>query len=178
MKPAVFLDRDGVINKVVFRDGKLSVPFSSEELEFLPGVREAILELKKKGYWCLVVTNQPNAGKDFSFETLFLMHQRLKDELGVDVVYSCPHGDNSNCLWFKPRPGMIQEAAHSFDLDIGRSFVIGDRWRDIELAKNAGCRSVLIPSEATKFDNRVLAPDYTAANLLEAARLIISFDTA
>lgn len=174
MKPAVFLDRDGVLNKVVFRDGKLSTPFDPEEMEFLPGVKEAMARLKQIGYWCLVITNQPNAGKDFSFETLRIMNEILHDELGVDEVYCCSHGDESGCDWYKPRPGMIVRAVMDFDIDLSHSWVIGDRWRDIELAENVGLSSILINSEATKYDNRVLSPTVQADSLLAVAGWIVS----
>ena len=176
-RKAVFLDRDGIISRVVFRDEGLSTPFTLSEMEFYPQVGEAVELLKEKGFLCIVITNQPEAGKNFPLETLWEMHDRLKNELGIDQVYSCSHGNDAGCTWYKPQPGMILQAVKDFDIDLKSSFVIGDRWRDMDLGKNTGCRRVLVVSEATIFDNRPLESDFKVTSLFEAAELIVKINT-
>lgn len=171
---AVFLDRDGVINRVIFRHGKLSAPFKLQEFEILPGVPEAVAELKKAGFLCVVVTNQPGIAElGLTLDDLNSIHAFLKQQVAVDAIYVCPHGPNEICGCKKPFPGMIAQAIKDFGpIYLGQSFVVGDRWRDMDLARNIGCRSVLVVSEATKFENKIVTADFTANNLQEAAKYI------
>ena len=172
-KKAIFLDRDGVINEIIIRNGKLSVPYSLKEFKILPGVLEAINLFKKTGFLCVVVTNQPEIGSgDFSNEDLKSIHDFMKDTLSLDTVYFCPHNLDGRCDCRKPKPGMIRRAVEEFGIDLSKSFIIGDRWRDMEMGKAVGCRTILINSEATRLDNRIVNADFTADNLLEAAKLI------
>jgi D-sedoheptulose 7-phosphate isomerase len=170
---AVFLDRDGVINRAFVRDGKPFSPPSQQELEILPGVAEALNELKSNGYKLLVVTNQPDVGRGrLTRQTLDAMHQALRERLPLDDILVCLHTDEDYCDCRKPMPGMILEAARKHDIDLTASFLVGDRWRDIDAGYNAGCKTILIDygySERAPEHE----PDLRVSSLREAADWII-----
>jgi len=170
---AVFLDRDGVINRSVIRDGKPYAPSKLEDLEILPGVPQALQDLKRLGYKLLVVTNQPDVSRGTqSPQTIRAMHQTLMAQLPLDDILVCPHTDHDNCDCRKPRPGMLLEAAHRHNIDLGNSFMIGDRWRDIEAGYNAGCKTILIDyGYSERPPDR--EPDLRVTSLREAADWII-----
>ena len=170
---AVFLDRDGVINKAFVRDGKPFPPPSPQELEVLPGVPEALQELKSHGYVLLVVTNQPDVGRGkLSRKTLDEMHQGLRAQLPLDDILVCCHTDEDNCDCRKPMPGMLLEAARKHNIDLADSFMVGDRWRDIEAGYNAGCKTILIDyGYSERPPDR--EPDFRVSSLREAADWII-----
>ena len=170
---AVFLDRDGVINRAFVRGGKPFPPSTLQELEILPGVPEALHELKQHGYELLVVTNQPDVarGKQ-SQQTIDAMHQALRARLPLDDVLVCYHTDQDKCDCRKPMPGMLLEAARKHNIDLAASFMVGDRWRDIEAGHNAGCKTILIDyGYSERPPDR--GPDLRVASLREAADWII-----
>jgi D-sedoheptulose 7-phosphate isomerase len=170
---AVFLDRDGVINRAFVRDGKPFPPPTQQELEVLPGVPEALQELKSHGYELLVVTNQPDVGRGKqSRQTLDAMHQALRARLPLDDILVCCHTDKDECDCRKPMPGMLLEAARKHNIDLAASFMVGDRWRDIEAGYNAGCRTILIDyGYSERPSDR--EPDLRVGSLREAADWII-----
>lgn len=170
---AVFLDRDGVINRTFVRDGKPYPPTTLQELEVLPGVPEALRELKQHGYQLLVVTNQPDVarGKQ-SRQTIEAMHQALAARLPLDDILVCYHTDQDRCDCRKPMPGMLLEAAKKHNIDLAASFMVGDRWRDIEAGYNAGCKTILIDYGYSE-RSPAHAPDLRVASLREAADWII-----
>lgn len=142
---AVFLDRDGVLNRALVRDGKPYPPNSAAEVEIVSGAGAALEALKRKGYLLLVVTNQPDVarGKQ-SAEAVHEIHDLLKTHLPLDGFYTCFHDDKDGCDCRKPKPGLLLQAAQAHGVDLARSFLIGDRWRDIDAAHAAGCRAVWI----------------------------------
>jgi D-sedoheptulose 7-phosphate isomerase len=170
---AVFLDRDGVINLNFVRDGKPFPPSTLQELEVLPGVPEALQELKQHGFKLLVVTNQPDVarGKQ-SQQTIDAMHQVLSARLPLDDIFVCYHTDKDNCDCRKPMPGMLLAAAKKHNIDLAASFMVGDRWRDIEAGYNAGCKTIFIDYG---YSERPPAhtPDLRVGSLREAAGWII-----
>jgi D-sedoheptulose 7-phosphate isomerase len=170
---AVFLDRDGVINRAFVRDGKPFPPPTPQELEILPGVPEALRELKANGFKLLLVTNQPDVGRGkLSLQTLEAMHEDLRAHLPLDDILVCCHTDQDKCDCRKPMPGMIIEAARKHSIDLAASFMVGDRWRDIDAGYNAGCKTILIDygySERPP-DHE---PDLRVGSLREAADWII-----
>jgi D-sedoheptulose 7-phosphate isomerase len=170
---AVFLDRDGVINRAFVRDGKPVPPPTLQELEVLPGVPEALHELKQHGYELLVVTNQPDVGRGKqSRQALDAMHKLLSDRLPIDDILVCTHSDADKCDCRKPLPGMLLEAARKHNVDLSASFMVGDRWRDIEAGYNAGCKTILIDyGYSERPPDRV--PDLRVGSLREAADWII-----
>ena len=142
---AVFLDRDGVINAAVVRDGKPYPPASVEVLEILPGVPQALADLKAAGFTLVVVTNQPDVARGTQTRAAVdAIHARLRAELPLDAIYACFHDDADHCACRKPAPGMLLDAARDLDLDLAASFMVGDRWRDVAAGVAAGCRTVFI----------------------------------
>jgi len=143
--PAVFLDRDGVINAAVVRGGKPYPPASAAELEILPGVAEALAALRRAGYALVVVTNQPDVARGAQTRAAVdAIHARLAAELPLDAIRACFHDDADRCACRKPAPGLLLDAARELELDLAASVMVGDRWRDIEAGRAAGCRTVFI----------------------------------
>jgi D-glycero-D-manno-heptose 1,7-bisphosphate phosphatase len=145
MRRAIFLDRDGVINRSLIRDGLPYAPTSLSDFEILPGVADALCKLRRSGFLNIVVTNQPDikTGKQ-SKEVLQLMHDRLLSELNIDDIKCCPHTDEDKCNCRKPHPGMLLDAAAGMKIDLSTSWMIGDRWRDIAAGQAAGCNCYFI----------------------------------
>ena len=170
---AVFLDRDGVINRAFVREGKPFPPPTPQELEILPDVPKALQDLKSQGYELLVVTNQPDVGRGKqSREALDAIHQALSARLPLDDILVCCHTDQDKCDCRKPMPGMLLEAARKHNIDLSASFMVGDRWRDIEAGYNAGCKTILIDyGYSERPPDRV--PDLRVGSLREAADWII-----
>lgn len=141
MRRAVFLDRDGVINRSLVRDGKPYAPVRVSEFELLPGVADALRRLREGGFLNIVITNQPDiaTGKQ-RLEDLDAFHSRLRAELAIDAIKVCTHTDAEDCVCRKPRPGLLFEAAREFGIDLGASYMIGDRWRDVAAGQRAGCK--------------------------------------
>lgn len=141
---AVFLDRDGVINRAVVRDGKPHPPDRVEDLEVLDGVPDALRKLRGAGFRLIVVTNQPDVARGTQTrEAVEAMHARLTAELPVDEVVACYHdGDDCDCR--KPKPGALVAAAQRHGVELEESFMVGDRWRDIEAGQRAGCRCLFV----------------------------------
>ena len=170
---AVFLDRDGVINRAFVHEGKPLPPPTLQELEILPGVPEALHELKQHGYELLVVTNQPDVGRGkLSRQTLDAMHKSLSASLPIDDIFVCSHTDEDKCDCRKPLPGMLLEAARKHNVDLAASFMVGDRWRDVEAGYNAGCKTILVYYSYVERPPDH-APDLRVGSLREAADWII-----
>ena len=171
---AVFLDRDGVINEAKIVDGKPYPPVSIEEFIILPGVAEACRNLKNAGFLLVVATNQPDVGRGtLKQEVVEAIHAHMTRELSIDRVEVCYHPGKgaSECDCRKPRPGMIQRAARELHIDTARSWMVGDRWRDIDCGHRAGCRTILIDYGYAEPLNE--QPDFRAKNLLEASAIIL-----
>lgn len=142
---AIFLDRDGVINRAKVLKGKPYPPASVSELEILPGVSEALCRLHGAGYILIVVTNQPDVARGKQTrETVEAIHQYLQTQLPLDKIFVCFHDDIDQCACRKPAPGMLIDAVVEFDLEIDSCFMIGDRWRDVEAGAQAGCKTIFI----------------------------------
>lgn len=143
--PAVFLDRDGVLNRAVVRDGKPFAPSGLQELELLPDVASSLLDLKSHGFSLYVITNQPDVARGTQTrETVEAVHRALRSALPIDDIFVCYHVDSDECACRKPKPGLLYEAQRRYNIDLSRSFVIGDRWRDIDAGHAAGCKTILI----------------------------------
>ncbi len=142
---AVFLDRDGVLNEAVVRNGKPYPPSSPAELRIIPGTAEALARLKERGFLLLVVTNQPDVARGSqSRGAVDEMNRSLSSMLPVDAVFTCFHDDTDSCDCRKPRPGLMTRAAKEYGIDLAQSYLAGDRWRDIEAGATAGCKTVWI----------------------------------
>ena len=172
MRTAVFLDRDGVINRAFIREGKPYPPSSIDQLEILPGVRQAIDSLKAAGYFLVVVTNQPDVARGILSKTLVeSINNNLKIELGIDDFRTCFHDDSDLCECRKPKPGLLKMAAKEFEIDLDKSILIGDRWRDIEAGKRAGCKTIFI--DYSYLEKQPESYDFRVKSLLEAATKIL-----
>ena len=168
---AVFLDRDGVLNSAVVRDGRPYPPASEMDLQVLPGVDDACRVLRKAGFLLIMVTNQPDIARGtISEEAVTSMNDRLQRELSLDAVYVCPH-EGDACYCRKPKPGLLLEAASRFGIDLAASYMIGDRWRDTEAGLNAGCCAVFI--DYGYLEQRPRPPFHRVTSLGEAASWII-----
>ncbi len=174
MKSAVFLDRDGVINRAVVREGKPYPPATLAEFELLPDVAEACARLKAVGFLLVVATNQPDVGRGTQRrEEVEAMHAAMGAALPIDRVEVCyDPGLGEPSEFRKPAPGMLLRAARELGIDLAASWMIGDRWRDIDCGAAAGCRTIFIDRG---YDERLRkAPDFRAASLLEAAAIILA----
>lgn len=170
-RPAVFLDRDGVLNEAFVRDGVPTPPRSLEEFRVLPGVAEACADLRRAGFVLVVVTNQPDIARGTQTRAVVdRMHQRLRGLVPVDEVCVCPHDDRDVCACRKPHPGMLLAAAERLNLDLARSAGVGDRWRDIEAARRAGVKAIYV--QARDSEPVPVGAHATVANLPEAAAWI------
>lgn len=170
---AVFLDRDGVINRAIVRDGKPYPPKHLAELRIMPGVREACRSMRELGYLLILVTNQPDIGRGTAdAEEVSAMHDHLRRYLRLHDVKVCPHDDAAQCECRKPKPGLLLEAAREWDIDLSASYFVGDRWRDIEAGQRAGCRAMFIDYH---YNERQPEPPFTVVrSLRDAAGHIIT----
>ncbi len=174
---AVFLDRDGVINAAVVRDGKPYPPTSADDMVVLPGVAVALKLLKQLGYLTIVVTNQPDIARGHtSALEVDAINQALIAQLEIDAFMVCPHDDGENCHCRKPKAGMLLDAAREWNIDLSGSFMVGDRWRDIECGQNAGVRTFFI--DYGYQERQPLGYDWRIGSLLEAAQFISRLDTS
>jgi len=184
-RPAIFLDRDGTINEDI---GYVSSP---DELVIYHYAARAVRLINEAGLKVIVITNQSGIARQlYDEETLAAIHKRLMDELArdgahLDAVYYCPHHPHignalyrQRCECRKPSPGMLQQAAHEHDIDLGVSYVIGDKASDMNLATNAGARGVLVLTgygreTLANRDQWPCAPEMIADDLLDAVRQIL-----
>ncbi len=174
MKSAVFLDRDGVLNEAIIRDGKPYPPAQANDVKLLPQVRDACYTLKESGVLLIVITNQPDIARGITTQaTVDLIHKRLLSQLPLDDICVCPHDDSDACHCRKPRPGLILDAAKSWGIDLGRSVMVGDRWRDHEAGTNAGCATIFI--DHSYQEPRPSNPNHQASSLAEAVPWILRF---
>lgn len=183
---AVFLDRDGVVNKHI--DDLRRV----EDVYLIDGSAQAIRLLNEKGIKCIIVTNQPGVAKGlFTLETLTKIHNRLRELLAaegahIDHIFFCPHHPEKgyknevaelkvDCLCRKPKPGMLIEAADKYRLDLSRCVLVGDTMSDIKAGLEAGCKTILVfTGKADKDKHPAVKPHHVCKDLLDACRLVLS----
>jgi len=171
MNRAVFLDRDGVINKVLIRHGRAVTPRRFEEFVLVDGIAGEVQRIKDAGFMVFVLTNQPDVARGIlPLPELERMSAAIRSHLPVDEVWVCPHDEDDRCLCRKPKPGMIERAREKYAVNVTQSFLIGDTLKDMELAKCAGCRGILINAPY----NQGLDAFGRVANIREAVDLILS----
>lgn len=169
---AVFLDRDGVLNANIERDGRQVAPTTLEEFRLMPAVEEAARRLKHGGFMLIVVTNQPDVATGRTARaTVGAMHAQLRKALPLDDIKVCYHVDTDGCDCRKPKPGMILQAAAERGIDLSRSIVVGDRWSDIQAGQRAGCFTILVDCGLKQ--EQPSAPDAVVGSLREAADVIL-----
>ena len=172
MRRAVFLDRDGVLNRSILRGNKPYPPANIDELEILPGVKEALQSLHNANYLLIVVTNQPDVARGTAkIEDVERMNNILSSYLPIDAFKTCYHDDSDQCSCRKPLAGSLLTAAKEYEINLSKSFMVGDRWRDIEAGANAGCKTFFINYRYD--EKRPHAPDFIVSSLLEAEKIIL-----
>jgi D-glycero-D-manno-heptose 1,7-bisphosphate phosphatase len=173
LRPAVFLDRDGVINDAIVREGKPYPPASLAELTIPAGVADALRRLKAAGYLLIVATNQPDVARGKQTRAAVeALHAVLAAQLPIDDFRVCYHDDRDRCECRKPAPGLLLDAARDHRLALNLSIMIGDRWRDVEAGKRAGCATVFI--DYGYHERQPAAPDAVVASVPEAVDWILS----
>lgn len=188
---AIFLDRDGVINELIYysEHGVIDSPFTPEQFRLLPGICEAIKKFHKTGFKVILVSNQPGIAKDYlSQQTFAEIEKKMKDELAkeeasLDGEYYCFHHPEAkverlkvNCDCRKPKPGLLLRAAEDMDIDLSQSWMIGDGLTDIKAGKSAGCKTILLGRMKCELchlmDEQDARPDAIASNLLQAVQKV------
>lgn len=187
---AVFLDRDGVLNELVYyKDGHVGSPITAKQLVVYPRAAESIKRIHEAGYKALVVSNQPGVGrKQFSYAELLRMNNKIKRALAkggesLDGEYYCLHHPRAlikkyrgDCNCKKPKPGLLLRAAKEYNLDLRKSFFVGDAISDVQAGKVAGCKTILI-GQMTDLLNRMMKkhhamPDFMIGSLAEIGDII------
>jgi D-glycero-D-manno-heptose 1,7-bisphosphate phosphatase len=172
LRPAVFLDRDGVINRSACRNGKPYAPRRLIDFRLLPGVAAAVADLKRAGFVVIVITNQPDVGNGLmTRDTLDAMHQKLSKTVAVDAILVCPHRQDAGCSCRKPKPNLIRRAIRNFAIDPSRSYMVGDRWSDIAAGRAADLYSIHIDRGYAEAMHE--APDLVVSSLPRAVQSIL-----
>ncbi len=170
---AVFLDRDGVLNRAIVLGGRPFPPQDPAAFEILPGVPAACRRLREAGFCLLVVTNQPDVARGTQTRSAVeRMHARLLQMIALDGVYVCYHQDRDGCDCRKPKPGLLRQAAQAWAIDLVSSFMVGDRSKDIEAGRRAGCRTILITGAHR--EPVAARPDYRAGSLIDALPFLLA----
>ncbi|HEX4354394.1 MAG TPA: HAD family hydrolase [Polyangiales bacterium] len=171
MGKAVFFDRDGVINVPMVRDGLPFAPKDMSEFAFMEGAHETLNALKARGYVLLVVTNQPDVARGWqAIEQVEEFHRHIEAELPVSRIYACFHDNAHACECRKPKPGMLIQGSREFDIDLTQSFLVGDRWKDIEAGRSAGCKTIYLRHGYDEAEAH--SPDYEIKGLPELLAII------
>ena len=172
-RKAVFLDRDGTLTHDVVHCRR------PDDLRLLPGAADAVGLLNRAGYATVLVTNQSVVARGYvTGDALREIHRKMERDLAqadarIDAIYCCPHHASDGCSCRKPRPGLILEAARDLELDLPGSFMVGNRYHDVDAAVSAGCRPVLVADELIREQPGENAPLYAAPTILDAARWIV-----
>jgi D-glycero-D-manno-heptose 1,7-bisphosphate phosphatase len=172
LQKTIFLDRDGVINQPQIINGKSYAPKTFKDFKLLSRVEEALFDLKKAGFWLFVVTNQPDVGKGIHQQSdIEAMHNFLLTHLPIDDIFTCYHTDEDQCLCRKPLPGLLMQAQKIYPVDFQNSFMIGDRWKDIDAGRAVGCKTLFIDYGYN--EKQPCNMDYKVKSLLEAKNIIL-----
>ena len=176
-RPAVFLDRDGTLNRPIVRNGKPYPPATADEFALFPGVSEGCAQLAAAGYVLVVATNQPDVGRGIQSPAVVeAMHAKLRRLVPaithIEVSYAPGHPDDAPDPRRKPEPGMLLDSSRLLGLDLARSWMVGDRWRDIDCGQRAGARTVFIDFGYAELLRAT--PDFIVPSFAEAARIILA----
>ena len=171
LRPAVFLDRDGVLNEPVVVDGRTYPPASVAGLVLAAGAADACRRLRGAGLPLVIVTNQPDIARGTQSRAVVdAINEMLMKKIEVDGIYVCPHDDADGCECRKPRPGMLIDASRALDIDLTRSVMVGDRSRDVEAGRRAGCATVLVRHD---YHEQPIAADLVVDSLGDAIPWIL-----
>lgn len=173
---AVFLDSDGVLNTAIVRDGKAYAPTTLTDLEFPAEVKPALFKLKQAGFLLLCVSDKPDVARGLmTQENLDIIITKFRTELPLDDIFLCMSGDtNSPC--YKPNPGMLLDGAKKYAIDIKKSYMIGDRWRDVGAGQRAGCKKTIWINRHYNEPDPNPPADFTANSLTEAVDWILKLE--
>lgn len=172
MKRAVFLDRDGVLNEAIVRNGLPYPPESIAHVRICRDAANACAKLKAAGFVLIVVTNQPDVARGTQKrEQVEAINDMLSQAMPIDEFSVCYHDDAHHCECRKPKPGQLLTAARKWSIDLHRSFMVGDRWRDIDAGIAAGCRTVFVDRGYT--EHKAIRSEFTAESLKQAAEWIV-----
>lgn len=172
-RSAVFLDRDGVLNQSLIRDGKPYPPADVSQLVVFSELATPLMALRTQGWLAIVVTNQPDVARGTqTLEAVTAINEAVSEQLPLDEIRVCYHsGNDCNCR--KPKPGMLLEAAAAWNIDLSKSWMIGDRWRDIEAGKAAGCRTIFVDYHYVEPRGE---PDRVVASPLAAVQYLMKME--
>lgn len=181
LNPAVFLDRDGIINRPFVKNGKSYAPKTIENFKIFEEIPELLLALKKKGFLLVVVTNQPDVGNGFVEKSVVeAMHQLMIQELPtinghsiIDKIKVCYHSQKEGCECRKPKPGMLLEAAAELQIDFKQSLIIGDRESDMVAGKIVNCRTVFVDYDYA--EAKPAQPDFLVKSVDQIIDLVANF---
>lgn len=172
MKRAAFLDRDGVVNSSSIVEGVPRPPRTPDEVLILPGVKEALILLQNNHFVPVVVTNQPDVARgSITISAVEAVNKKIQQITSIRHFFVCFHDDSDHCECRKPKPGLINEAAEVLGIDLSRSFLVGDRWKDVAAGINAGVECFFIDYSYSE-----RAPDQpftVVTSLLEAVQIVI-----
>ena len=169
---AIFLDADGVLNKVIIKNGKPVAPTTLAELDIPAEVKPSLNQLKAVGYLLICVTNKPDIERGLMTQVeVDAIYNKLGSDLPLDDIFIC-YKENSPC--YKPNPGLLLDAAKKYAIDLAQSYMIGDRWRDVGAGQNAGCKTIWI--DRGYIEQKPNPPaDHTVYSLAEATQWILGF---
>lgn len=169
-RKAIFLDADGVLNTAPIRDGKPVSPRTVGELIIPAEVKPALMQLKAAGFLLICATNKPDIERGFMTQSdVDAIYNRLRHELSLDDIFIC-YSEKNDC--YKPKPGLLLEAAKKYNIDLSASYMIGDRWRDVGAGQNAGCTTIWIDRNYQEQKPNPPA-NFTVHSLTEATRWIL-----
>lgn len=172
MNKCVFFDRDGVLNQSVVKNGKPYPPSSVAELKIIEDAAESMARLKQAGFLMIGVTNQPDVARGTTTrQTVEAINDVLMQQLPLNEILVCYHDDKDRCECRKPLPGLLIMSAKKHQIDLAQSFMVGDRWRDIEAGQRAGCKTILI--DYNYDEKKAVAPDFTTTSLSAAISWIL-----
>ena len=179
MNRALFLDRDGILDELVYypSHGEWEAPRRVEDVRMIEGIRAPLQRLADAGWLLFIVTNQPNvAKKKAALEDVLAVHEHVVRSLGVTITksYQCFHQASDHCGCRKPSPHFLKEAAREFDVDLTRSWMVGDQDSDLLCGRNAGCRVALIEHRGSEHKRGRVEPDLRVANLAELVERAMS----
>jgi D-glycero-D-manno-heptose 1,7-bisphosphate phosphatase len=171
--PAVFLDRDGIINRAVVREGRPYPPATLENVEILSGALTSLQRLAACGYVLIGITNQPDVARDIqSREIVESINQLIQSRLPIREIFVCYHDDTDDCDCRKPKPGLIWQAAKKYGLDLSVSWMIGDRWKDIAAGQAAGLKTIFVDYHYDEIYQGISA-DFTVEDTVFLADIIL-----
>ena len=171
--PAVFLDRDGIINRAVVREGQPYPPAGLKDVEIIPGAVSSIKRLAENGYIMIGITNQPDVARGTqSREIVEAINAMIQSRLPLREIFVCYHDNIDNCDCRKPKPGLILMAAEKHGVDLSRSWMVGDRWKDIAAGKAAGLKTIFVNYHYNERYEGPLA-DFTVDDIAKVADIIL-----